>query len=61
MPSADFCPITSDVAAGCAVRVAVGSGGMSKAFVLVLSPTPVTTTVTLGTEPYAVCGSRGQG
>jgi hypothetical protein len=48
MPSADFCPITSGVAASRAVRVTVGSGGDSSAFALALSPAPLATTATVG-------------
>ncbi len=44
MPSADFCPITRDVAAVRAARVAVGSGGVSSPFGLALSPAPLATT-----------------
>ena len=38
MPSADFCPITPGVTARRAVRVTVGSGGVSSAFALALRP-----------------------
>ena len=48
MPSADFCPITPDVASKRAARVAVGSGGDSRAFTLALRPAPVATTAPLG-------------
>jgi len=48
MPSADFCPITPDVAAGRAARVALGSGGDSRAFALALRPAPMATTAPLG-------------
>jgi hypothetical protein len=48
MPSADFCPITPNVAVRRAARVAVGSGGVSIAFALVLSPAPVATTAPVG-------------
>lgn len=50
MASADFCPITPDVAARRAARVAVGSGGESRAFALALSPAPVATTAPLGVD-----------
>jgi len=48
MPSADFCPLTYDVAAARAARITVGSGGVSSAFALDLSPAPMAPTVTLG-------------
>jgi hypothetical protein len=48
MPSADFCPVTPDVAARRAARVTVGSGGDSSAFALALSPAPLATTAPLG-------------
>ena len=47
MPPADFCPITPDVAAWRAARVAVGSGGDSRAFALALRLTPMATTAPL--------------
>jgi len=48
MPSADFSPITPDVAAKRAARVTVGSGGHSSAFAPALSPAPLATTAPLG-------------
>ncbi len=48
MPSADFCPITPDVAARRAAQVAVGSGGDSSTFALARSPAPVATTASSG-------------
>jgi hypothetical protein len=48
MPSADFCPITPDVTARRAARVAVGSGGDASTFALGLRPAPMATTATLG-------------
>ena len=44
MPSADFCPVTPDVAARRAARVTVGSGGISRAFTLGRRPAPLATT-----------------
>lgn len=40
-PSAGFCSLTHGVAAKRAARVTVGSGGVSRAFALALSPTPL--------------------
>ena len=48
MPSADFCPVTPSVAARRAVRVTVGSGGVSSAFAVALSPAPLATTAPEG-------------
>jgi hypothetical protein len=48
MPSADFCPVTPDVAARRAARVTVGSGGDSSPFGLALRPAPLATTAPLG-------------
>ena len=48
MPSADFCPITPDVAAQRAARVTVGSGGDSGAFAPGLSPAPMAITAPVG-------------
>ena len=50
MLSADFCPITPDVTARRAVRVAVGSGGHSSTFALGLRPAPMATTAPLGLD-----------
>ncbi len=50
MPSADFCSITSGVAARRAVRVTVGSGGNSNAFALALSPAPIAARTASGTD-----------
>lgn len=48
MPSADFCPVTPDVAARRAARIAVGSGGDSSAFALALRPASLATTAPVG-------------
>jgi hypothetical protein len=48
IPSADFCPITPDVAARRAVRATVGSGGSSTAFAVALNPAPI--------EAQTACG-----
>ena len=48
MPSADFCPVTPEVAARRAARVAVGSGGVSSPFGLARSPAPLATTAPVG-------------
>jgi len=48
MASADFCPITPDVAARRAARVAVGSGGDASTFALGLKPAPMATTAPVG-------------
>jgi len=48
MASADFCPVTPDVAARRAARIAVGSGGDSSAFALALRPVPLATTAPVG-------------
>ena len=48
MPSADFSPITPDVAAKRAARITLGSGGTSSAFALALSPAPVAITAPVG-------------
>ena len=47
-PAADFCPLTPDVAAWRAARVAVGAGGNSTSFRVALSPAPLATTRPLG-------------
>ena len=47
-PSADFCPVTPNVAVRRAARVTVGSGGVSNPFGLALSPAPLATTAPLG-------------
>ena len=44
MPSADFCPVTPEVAVRRAARVAVGSGGDSSPFGMARSPAPLATT-----------------
>jgi hypothetical protein len=54
MPSADFCPVTSDVTARCAAWIALGSGGHSIAFAMALSPAPLATTETLGFDGDSV-------
>ena len=48
MPAADFWPLTPDVAAWRAARVAVGAGGKSTSFRVALSPAPLATTRPLG-------------
>jgi len=48
MPSADFCPVTPNVAVRRAARVAVGSGGVSSPFGLARSPAPLATTAPVG-------------
>src|SRR5690606_2098740 len=53
MPSADFWPITSGVAATRADRVTLGSGGHSAAFTVVLKPAPMATSVTSGFYGYS--------
>ena len=58
-PSADFCSITPGVATGRAVRVVVGSGGDSTAFTVALSPAPMTTTATLGSDGVSVSFEPG--
>ena len=47
-PSADFCPVTPDVAARRAARGTVGSGGDSIPFEMALSPAPMASTETVG-------------
>jgi hypothetical protein len=47
-PSADFYPVTPGVAAGRAVREALGSGRDSIPFEMALSPAPMASTGTLG-------------
>ncbi len=54
MPSADFCPITPRVATGRAVRVTLGSGGISTPFGMGLSPAPVVATVTVGFDGTSI-------
>lgn len=54
MPSADFCPITSGVAARRADWITVGTGGHSAAFAVVLNPAPMATSVTLGFDGYSI-------
>jgi hypothetical protein len=49
-PSADFCPITPNVAVRRVARVTAGSGGSSIAFALDLSLAPMVSTATLGFE-----------
>jgi hypothetical protein len=48
MPSADFCPVTPNVAVRRAARVTVGSGGVSSPFGLARSPAPLATTAPVG-------------
>ena len=50
MPSADFCPVTPNVAVQRAARVAVGSGGDSRPFGLGLSSTPRAVRAACGTD-----------
>jgi len=48
MPSAEFCPITPDVAARRAARVTVASGGASSTFALALRPASMVSEAILG-------------
>ncbi len=48
MPSADFCPITPDVAARRADWIPVEAGGCPMAFAVALSPAPIVIKATLG-------------
>jgi hypothetical protein len=58
-PSADFCSITRGVATERAARVVTGSGGDSAAFAAALSPAPMTTTATLGSDGVSVSFEPG--
>jgi len=58
-PSADFCPLTPDVAARRAARVTVGSGGDSSPFGLALRPAPLATTAPVGFDGLSSPCGRG--